>query len=218
MVPQRDRAFSWDIMFENGLHSDISGNITMNGIPQDHLLHFPGDSIDTNEDSKKLIIRAKFPSKPLHPKVKEESTHSKSCKDSQVKEIDRMLETEIATEDIIEDPLLLSIPNDLLLDNGDLLGFEERQRAASFDKSHSLRSTIRDGRQVDHRGDNLPMSNSIHRSYSESAKGLHDVSLSSSSTFHQQKSYFPSSNLSQNSGYLHSLTGMPSFPFSLKFT
>jgi hypothetical protein len=160
MVPQRDRAFSWDVAFENGLHGadnpaghDLNNHLSSyppssnavggaNGIPlsDPDLLPLHGAG-----DSSKLTIKVSkaFPSSlkstsasgsssMIKPKsniiVKEESydhtTPAVSHKVDSVEHLDNeqiLIHSDDDEQDdslFIHDPLLLSIPPDLLMDQG----------------------------------------------------------------------------------------------------
>jgi hypothetical protein len=76
MVPQRDRAFSWDVSFENTMHTDLAGNPIPAVADLNHLVNIPNSSSQGSapqqphqhpmnppdmKDSSKLFIKAQFP-------------------------------------------------------------------------------------------------------------------------------------------------------------
>jgi hypothetical protein len=78
MVPQRDRAFSWDVSFENTMHTDLAGNPIPAVSDLNHLVNIPNPSSQGStsqqphqhpmnppdmKDSSKLFIKAQFPTK-----------------------------------------------------------------------------------------------------------------------------------------------------------
>ena len=92
LVPQRDRAFSWDTTFENDLHSELHAT---SQIPSEHPTH--------SSQSDGTQRRTRLPSfgdsrKGLFRREEDENE-------------------EISEADILKDPLLMTIPSDLLLDN-----------------------------------------------------------------------------------------------------
>lgn len=133
--PQRDRAFSWDLAYDSGIHTDGMGNPLP--VPDlSHLMHFPmHHQSEPEHDSSKLTIRAKFPTKPKKaesvleslPSIKKEVIGNSSLLNEHDHEkldaipIDHFdLESgdDDDADEFFEDPLLLSIPPELLIDNG----------------------------------------------------------------------------------------------------
>mmetsp|Transcript_10077 Transcript_10077/g.10896 ORF Transcript_10077/g.10896 Transcript_10077/m.10896 type:complete len:788 (+) Transcript_10077:241-2604(+) len=150
MVPQRDRAFSWDVSFENGLHSDMAGAGNGSILPTNLHDLFPthhqastGPSVP--EDTTKLTIKAKFPAKSSAKRTASDSNASLPVIKTEGKRkdsfggIDHLDHEDIldddddAADDFFEDPLLLSIPPDLLIEGSGL----SLQQSSSNKKSRS---------------------------------------------------------------------------------
>lgn len=150
MVPQRDRAFSWDVSFENGLHSDMAGAGNGSILPTNlHDLfpthHQASTGPSAPEDATKLTIKAKFPAKSSAKRTASDSNASLPVIKTEGKRkdsfggIDHLDHEDIldddddAADDFFEDPLLLSIPPDLLIEGSGL----SLQQSSSNKKSRS---------------------------------------------------------------------------------